>query len=398
MTKGVVMTEEMKTTLKRMQVLRDNMLLEGKIDDKNLDVYGFLSSRLGQALLADRAFAQLVRQINRRIDNALLFYDPRQSGYWEEKAPGVLSALDNILLRIKKDEFDSIEDRHHILQAIKYSNIDDIKSMHRNDPQLLQSIRPAHGAVPDNAKQGWLERTFGILLGATYTTEQQDLQTWRVRGSAEYVRDVIEEAKNRGYSTVLFDVKHNATQTLISKLENAGYEGLRVGRPASKENSVFANSENDTVEVTIEHQPLVRAPNPLPTFEKILEIVPSPEAENSLELAPGNYYTYGHAFIECVMDRLPKDAVIVKPAVDKENSLVIFDQTVEIGPYTRSSKLYCSAGIRKIITAITEKPQHDRMLDFALSERTPLTFNIDGKKYVRYRAFGGGQAVDKEEF
>jgi len=51
---------------------------------------------------------------------ALFAYDYLQDGFWRESEPEFTRSLDNIVISLEEDDFADLEDKHHLLNALKY--------------------------------------------------------------------------------------------------------------------------------------------------------------------------------------------------------------------------------------------------------------------------------------
>ncbi|MBI5065005.1 hypothetical protein HZA97_02105 [Candidatus Woesearchaeota archaeon] len=115
--------------LTSMESLRREQMKENLISDESKNEYLHLTYRLASILegfardekensvLTDRM--QLVMDVVSK-NNALLSYDFLQDDFWRGVEPEFSKTLDLILIRLKGDAFSGLQDKHHIINAIKY--------------------------------------------------------------------------------------------------------------------------------------------------------------------------------------------------------------------------------------------------------------------------------------
>jgi len=118
-----------------------------------------------------------------------------------------------------KDNFDNLESKHHILQAIKYLAV-------KNEPfeekeKVFDTIQPYTGKVKGFNHSFKLTDIVSKLFGYSYNIEKDTNTTIRVKGDPEFLPEVLEEAEDIGYS----EVEMEMFSTRFEELRKAGLEG-----------------------------------------------------------------------------------------------------------------------------------------------------------------------------
>ncbi len=115
--------------LTNMESIRREQMKENLISDESKNQYLHLTYRLASILEGfakdEKEDSGITEQMQSVIDcvsknNALLNYDFLQDNFWRGVEPEFSKTLDLILIRLKGDAFSGLQDKHHIINAIKY--------------------------------------------------------------------------------------------------------------------------------------------------------------------------------------------------------------------------------------------------------------------------------------
>ena len=113
--------------------------------------------------IADNGMFSKMQRITKILEknNILLSYDPLQDGYWKKREKEFVQTLDDLLFSVVKDDFETIETKHHILQAVKYLAVKDSSFEERE--LIYNTILPFNKAILP--KDMLLERFRGSTEG-----------------------------------------------------------------------------------------------------------------------------------------------------------------------------------------------------------------------------------------
>ena len=112
------------SVLNSMETIRREELVSNRIGDNKKNEYLHLAVRLAsgiEALADEKTLGKMdfvVKQLDR--NPALMAYDYLQDGFWRESEPEFTRSLDQLLIGLKQDSFSGLEDKHHLLNALKY--------------------------------------------------------------------------------------------------------------------------------------------------------------------------------------------------------------------------------------------------------------------------------------
>ena len=116
--------QDLVSILQSMEAIRQEELAGRKITSKKKDEYLHLTYRLGSVLegLADKRIVQKMQVVVEAINKspALRSYDFMQDEFWQATNPEFSRSLDQILITLQGDEFTSLQDKQHIVNALKY--------------------------------------------------------------------------------------------------------------------------------------------------------------------------------------------------------------------------------------------------------------------------------------
>ena len=97
---------------------------------------------------------------------ALMDYDPLQDAFWKRAEPKFLKSLEDLLIGIVREDFQTVESKHHVLQAIKYLGCEGMDKQKR--AEIYDSIEPFKGAFLTPKEQGIWKTIASLLFGSSY--------------------------------------------------------------------------------------------------------------------------------------------------------------------------------------------------------------------------------------
>lgn len=104
--------------------IRHEQLTERKISDEDKNEYLHLAYRLA-SIIEGQIDKDLIKKMHGvvsklNMNKALLSYDFLQDRFWREVEPDFTKKLDQTTIHLMGDEFQGLEDKHHIFNALKY--------------------------------------------------------------------------------------------------------------------------------------------------------------------------------------------------------------------------------------------------------------------------------------
>lgn len=210
-----------------------------KVDDKVKDRYLVLTRSLAAEIqgVGYEPLANRVKSISKTIrkDEDLLNYDPVQDGYWRRKEKDFVRNLDELLIGLVGDELYTLDDTHHVLQAIKYLTV--AGGSIKEKEQVYDTILPFNKALPVKKASSLSEKLFAPIFGEKCKAENLDDFTLRVDGILDYMDAVLEEAKNLGYMGVVIQIHEKEFDKFKAKYAGAIVPpNQQFGRKSEKEN------------------------------------------------------------------------------------------------------------------------------------------------------------------
>ncbi len=192
--------------LKSMSEIRAETVTERKLSDAQRDEYLHLAYRLASGIegLSDNGMFSKMQRITKILEknNVLLSYDPMQNGFWKKREKEFVQTLDDLLFSIVKDDFETIETKHHVLQAVKYLAVKDSSFEERES--IYNTILPFNKAILP--KDRFLERFKGSFFGKEYRVEKTDDLTLRVFGRCKDLDSLLEDVHGLGYKKMIVDI------------------------------------------------------------------------------------------------------------------------------------------------------------------------------------------------
>src|SRR3989344_5633272 len=207
------------SVLNSMETIRREELVSNRIGDNKKNEYMHLAVRLASGIeaLADEKTLEKMDFVVKQLDRnpALMAYDYLQDGFWRESEPEFTRSLDQLLIGLKGDSFSGLEDKHHLLNALKYLGSKDEELKKRLE--IYDTILPFNTpSMEQNRKlfEGELKRL------RIESIQEQDEITANVKNSDDVER-VLSVAQKLGFSNV---------KTIIGKKK---YEEIEKKYPGS---------------------------------------------------------------------------------------------------------------------------------------------------------------------
>ena len=205
--------------IKSMSEIRAETMTDRKLSDTQRDEYLHLAYRLASGIegIADNGMFSKMQRITKILEknNILLSYDPLQDGYWKKREKEFVQTLDDLLFSVVKDDFETIETKHHVLQAVKYLAVKDGSFEERE--LIYNTILPFNKAILP--KDMLLERFRGSIFGKAYKIEKTDDLTLRVFGKCKDLDSLLEDVHGLGYKRMVVDINDRNLDKIKEKHE-----------------------------------------------------------------------------------------------------------------------------------------------------------------------------------
>ena len=220
-----------------MSKMRAETIKDRKVTDGQKDEYLHMSYRLASGIqaIADEPMTKRMQIVADRLNKnpTLLRYDPMQDGYWRKQEGRFAEALDDLLIATVRDDFHSVDAKHHVLQAVKYLGIEDTSSKERE--KVYDTILPFHGPVPLETKENLLKKLFGRLLGNQYKLSNLEGLALNIDATSDGFRDeFMQMARDRGYTTLRVEMTDKDFEKVKAQLKDMQVVGSDNIRPNQK--------------------------------------------------------------------------------------------------------------------------------------------------------------------
>ena len=194
--------EDISKIIEAMSKMRAEATKDKGITKKQADEYLHLTYRLASGIraIADKTLFEKMQAIAGAMErnSALLSYDPRQDGYWQKKEKRFVRTLDELLINISGENFQTLDAKHHLLQAVKFLGAAEMPFEEK--ARVYETITP-FGAAP-LPSEGLLRRILGSIVGSRYEVERIDDLTLRSDGDVRDLAFLVREASGLGYERV----------------------------------------------------------------------------------------------------------------------------------------------------------------------------------------------------
>ena len=234
--------------IKSMSEIRAETMTDRKLSDTQRDEYLHLAYRLASGIegIADNGMFSKMQRITKILEknNILLSYDPLQDGYWKKREKEFVQTLDDLLFSVVKDDFETIETKHHVLQAVKYLAVEG--SPFKEREEVYDTILPFHGPSKlENNDFG--RKLLGKLFGNQYNVSSLEELTLYVDASHDgFTEDIIKLAEEMGYTKLRVDMKEDDLKKLKTRFKGVQEIGDKDVQP----NPTMINIANGLVRYT----------------------------------------------------------------------------------------------------------------------------------------------------
>lgn len=372
--------DDLVNVMKMMAALRDKTLAVKNITDEQKDEYLSLVNVLSTGI--SRSQQPIVRQKREKIEkmldgeNGVAAYDPMQDEYWRERNPKLTQNLDDLLIALQGEHFTRIDDKHHVLQAIRFLRAEKLKGTEKTNVKL--SISPYNDKI-EVPEESIFKKTLSMFLGATYIVEtsKNDKTALRVFGDPENIDYAMKEAAKLGYNTIEAIVESSAGRKLQGVINGSKVMSnyLSVSDlPSALQGTLSRLARGITEKGLKEDYCLIRIPLTSPReapaqdnraieyMKAIAETLVPRDIEENLVVGTGNFNSFGKKFIsfvdaEAIKKKVPKPEI--EPILDRENQMVVYHTESRVDRYSKFTTLLCSKDRRYILTTISDKIPED---------------------------------------
>ncbi|MBI4919507.1 hypothetical protein HY837_06245 [archaeon] len=177
--------------------------------------------------LADRikltSSPELVKQMQTLVDalgkdEKLLKYDPSQDKVWKRKNPDFNRTLEEVTIKILQDSFNSLDSKHHILQAVKVLSVQEAQFNVKE--KVYETVIPFNGKV-EGIKSGVFSSVLGSMLGDSFVIEADDGLNLKVKGDLDLIEGLLNKAKEKGYKSVSVEMYEGDYRKFVEKFPDS---------------------------------------------------------------------------------------------------------------------------------------------------------------------------------
>lgn len=189
--------------LESMSAIRREAMKNNALSDDQKDEYLHLTYRLASSMepLASESTLARMNSVAKMAgaDDNLLYYDPLQSTYWKSRKPAFVKTLELAAIGGLRDRITSMDQEHHVFQAIKYLAVHD--SSKDEIERVYSTILPYHGLR--SLQPSMKDRLLGKLFGCSFDAES-DGTVLKIKDPVDIsvLHDVVKNSRNLGYSAV----------------------------------------------------------------------------------------------------------------------------------------------------------------------------------------------------
>lgn len=372
--------EDLVDVMKMMAAIRDEAMKVGSTDDEKKDKYISLVNILSTGItkFQQGIVKEKIEKISRILDkqDGVAGYDPTQDCYWRERNPSLVQSLDDLLIALQGEHFTRIDDKHHILQAIRFLKAENLPINEKNELHLSITAYNDRAEVP---KESFFKRAASMLLGSTYVveTDSSNKKTLKVFGDAENLDYVMKEATKLGYTKLeavlryddAVQVKRNITGSNIDRSSLVVHDlpsslqgsitrltrGL-TEKALSKEYCILGIPLKDNREAPAQDSRAVEY------LKAIAEAETPDNIEENLIVSNSNLNAFGKKFINFVNTVAEKKKVPktnVEPIIDRDNQFILYHSEGKVDQYSKFTTLLCTKGARYIVSTISDDLPED---------------------------------------
>ncbi len=328
-----------------MDRIRAEAIAERSVSDAVKDEYLHLTYRVssGLAALPDPWFGDRIKEIDEmlRREPALAGYDPLQDTRWAAQEPKFSDRLERVLISALSDRFGGTDEKHHLLQAIRYLGTKDQMPAERD--VTLTSILPYRApAAIESRKRRWYERVIDFAVAENHVVEIERDLTLRFKSvvSAGSIGDLVDFATRQGFLDVRMP---------IAASEYRQYKGQILNYTKD-----VRDAPNNTVELrfTTTTHTAVSETGPVSEFlTAICDAEILPEILASLRQGPENHHAFGQAFMKAIDENVPRPAAELRTEINRPFGSVTYRHTTQMGKYRKDLAALCTQDRRYLITS-----------------------------------------------
>ncbi|MDO8556462.1 MAG: hypothetical protein Q7R96_04810 [Nanoarchaeota archaeon] len=345
------------------------------------------------------AMRVVVNRLPKRAE--LMRYDPLQDGYWLDTENRFVQALDDILIGITREEFCSIDEKHHIVQALKQVNLS--KRPWAEQKAVLDGIAPFYGALPLEDTRGF-GKLVGWILGSSIEQRALDAVTLRLDNIQYAMFDrVVDIARKRGFLQVQVDIDDDEVYEELSKKYGKDNALTIIDKRGYHEKTICINLRPGYVQT--------RQASPYAKLTEIASLRLPEDVTNSLVFSPARYNTYGRVFDREVRKAIPQLVDGMTPVPVPEHSAMVYQHEVHVGQYVRDALLVCQPDRRSLVTLIRQGDKLESLVtpvaeacsrklsaeDTVQVLKREVVHHSEKVKYALVKNFAAGKFDDQHE-
>jgi hypothetical protein len=220
-----------------MSKIRGEMIKERELSNEQKDEYLHMTYRLASGInaVSDDQMVERMQLVSDGLsrDLRLMKYDPMQDAYWKKKEGDFSNALDDLLITLVRDDFHNADAKHHVLQAVKYLSVEGTSFDEKEG--VYDSILPFQGPVPLDKRDGFFKGLASKLFGARYRAKNLNDLTLKIDVTKQgYTPELLEMARERGYTTLRLEIGDNEYDEIKSDLRRHNFVHSRKRRLGEK--------------------------------------------------------------------------------------------------------------------------------------------------------------------
>ncbi len=154
-------------------------------------------------------------------DERLMKYDPTQDNFWKKKNPNFSKNLEEITIKLLQDTFNSLDSKHHVLQAVKVLSVQNEQFSAKE--KVYESVLPFSGKA-EGIQSGVFGSLLGSMLGDSFVIEADDGVNLKVKGDLSLIDELVQKAKDKGYKTVSVEMHEGDFKEFAAKFPSARIE------------------------------------------------------------------------------------------------------------------------------------------------------------------------------
>ncbi len=225
--------QDIVTIINGMEAIRQEQIADRNITEEKKNEYLHLTYRLASAIegIAEEGLVKNIQKVVDAIEKnpELLCYDYLQDCFWKNAEPEFSFHLDKVLIKLKGDDFSGLQDKHHVVNALKYINSKEEPLEKRLN--VYDTILPFNDHASDYNEKLFREE---LKKRGIKSVESSRGLTLRVKNTKN-LEKAISAAKSLGFKSVMTVMTHNKYDKLaktkkydsmVLDVEHDVYSGL----------------------------------------------------------------------------------------------------------------------------------------------------------------------------